>query len=403
MARRRQYKALVIVPPVQGSNSWTIVTNVTLDQWFSPIVQPHNPKKKGRQYHISDPIPDISTFYSGVFSQGAVNIPVNKLFQYKSLFEPLRSIAVVESLTVDKWFQPIVQKPPRAKKRPDGSIVEGFIPPASQVRLDSWFQSTQVPVRKGRRVLDTHRGFIFIPVSTEGEITLDKWFSPTVQPHNPPKRGRQFHISDPIPDITTFFAGVFSQGAVMIPVNKLFQYQSRFEPLRTIVVIEEATLDKWFQPTQQRLNRVKRQQYLYPTSTAPISPTVPGVIFTVSQPLNRAKRLQYLYPSLFRSDFPIVAQVPVNLDRWFSSNNQPYFARKNNGHLYPMWSMDKLFFVNDTGLILGWDNDTNIKVGRRRTAEIGYDNDTGTMVGRRRTAEIGRDNDTYTGIGKKLP
>jgi hypothetical protein len=452
MARRRQYKAVVIVPPVDGGNSWVAPTYL---QVFSQSDITLTVNKLFQYKSLFEPLQGMTTpeTFVGVFTQDFNTVTFKRKYQYQSRFEPL--VPRAEDPTLDKWVQPISQRLHARKQIVREDIVEGFVPPATEVRFDSWFQNTSTPRFDKRRQQHTFPTFFtdvasltqpesshpdawyretarprfdikrnqfqygffvtdpfpvitsdnvtvdkwltgdevpskrkdfrftypsfFAPIQpvasldipvftqdfnlvvfkkkyqyqarvqpiftpgTEGEITLDKWYTPIVQRHNPPKVRRQYHISDPLPDVTTFYAGVFSQSSSAIAVNKLFQYQAKFEALRDLTVAETVTLDKWFQPTQVPPKGKNKTQHTYTFSFLSSDPIGTPAIFVstavhqTNVPFFARKDYRRIYPALFFDATPIAPPDTAQLDKWFQPTQTPRRDGKRAPHLYPFF------------------------------------------------------------------
>lgn len=187
------------------------VETVNLDKWFQPIrqpVRPKTPKNRGSFSFVED-LPDVT--YIPVFSQSANHIVVPVRFQYQSLFRVFDPLSGVETVNLDKWFQPIQTPPAKAKRgvasvpavtspvyfvapqiifevsqprrtsRPMKHLETGTFRPVAFTVPDVLFTVSQLLPRQ-KKLQYLYQFYFAFDGSTSENVTLDKWFIATIIP-----------------------------------------------------------------------------------------------------------------------------------------------------------------------------------------------------------------------------
>lgn len=111
--------------------------------------------------------------------------------------------------------------------------------------------------------------------------------------------------------------------------------------------LETIRPDKWLPQIPARIDDIKRQQYLYPSTFDDLSNVLNTSVPLYDDAINQTnplpidqKRLQHLYPSVF-ADTGLVLNTSVPFyDASINQINQPYLDLKRLQHLYPssFWS-----------------------------------------------------------------
>jgi hypothetical protein len=185
-----------------------------------------------------------------------------KVVQYQSsafVFAP--GAAPVETITVDKWFQPL-SEPVRKRPKVAFDTFHAF-QPTPIIKVD-WFQPLSEPTRRKRVQTQQFHAFQPTPI-----IKMD-WFQPLSEPTRTLRGKMTLHISGaayltPVFDPPVFSVTALSSGASFF---REFQYQAyAFKESLTPPPPEVVTVDKWYMPLSEPVRlkvglEVKLQQTL---------------------------------------------------------------------------------------------------------------------------------------------
>lgn len=188
---------------------------------------------------------------------------------------PLLPIQTIETVTLDKWFQPLTQ-PLRKVVRPITPAVAAPVLTPENVSLDKWYQPLPQPVRAKVRTISP--AGVGGPILSLADITLDRWVPALSQP------------------LRTRAPSILPAAAA---------------PVLPPLAPQTVTVDEWFQPLPQPTRRTRA----VPGDAIARAPTViaaPPVtrmdwFQPLSQPARRRSIPQAAFVALARSNAPVVS------------------------------------------------------------------------------------------------
>jgi hypothetical protein len=263
---------------------------ITADKWHKPLTEPTVPATavtaSGLFGPVYTPVAPVSGSDDVLFSASEWIVPYQRDLLYQSQFEPVTfdQAPAPETITTDKWHQPLSQPVRKATAAPQGGIV--FVgsdvardtnwrqalsePVRSKVRqvgpstflvgseapVSRWQQPLSEPVRQ--RAVPSSQVYGPVYVEVVGEtVTLDKWHQPLSTPVRQKERTQPDSVTYVYPVPVSGTDDVrFSGFTISVPYERTLLYQSLFEPVDSGAAPEVVTVDKWLKPLSEPTRRV---------------------------------------------------------------------------------------------------------------------------------------------------
>jgi hypothetical protein len=322
-------------------------------------------------------------------SQSDITVSFRRTVLYQSLAVPVPIVGEVETVTVDKWFNPLAEPPkrkpsiaqqqelafgradpfpetvsvdrwlrpldvPTARRARTPSDLIAFVP-IDTAKQNGWQRPLSEPIRIRRQVDYPQPGLVSV-VTTAEIITPDKWFTPLSNP-TPAKRNPEGSNTF-VPVVTGSGDVSFVQTEAVLQYQTTLVYQSIFDPPRVVAAVT-VTVDEWFnplsEPKRSRLS-VPDQQSIAFVKAGPFPETVSidRWVRPLAEPTCRTQIVREGGPvfvpvipvdvvSFAQSDTSVPYQVTflyqyiaepirvvtetVTLDKWFSPLSDPKRSR----------------------------------------------------------------------------
>lgn len=267
---------------------------------------------------------------------------------------PLAGTSAPETITEDKWHQPLSLPTLRSSLAvalivASGAVISPFgLTQAEAVTADRWVQPFSAPQTLAKRGLPVNeqQSFAFVPVvSTAEDVTLDKWFSPLREPVRVrvsidvnKQQVFAFVANDPIADTNT--------GKWFAPLSEPSVKQARpvaFQQSLALGLsdpIASTDTGKWYAPLASPTRRAPFQaQALF--FAQPEDVTVAKWLAPFSEPVRRGglgaaqQQAAAFYPG------PVVAAETVTVDKWFS----PFAETQRQKIGLAVYQQDPTFYV----------------------------------------------------------
>lgn len=195
--------------------------------------------------------------------QGSDNQPVRTsvfsaaVFAVSMAFVPV--VSAVETVTVDKWFQPasvpVVERPDI--NRGSFDIDSKVLTLAEDVKIDKWFQDAPMPVVGKRGVIGDSLSFVPVVAAVE-TVTVDKWFvelsRPVIRRPKLPDAPASSFVAIVSTTLDKWYRELSTPVVKRQDVNR---GRLDIDP-QLLTQPEDVKVDKWFQPLSEPVRAIER-------------------------------------------------------------------------------------------------------------------------------------------------